>query len=967
MAAVRKVFLSSTGADLHAYREVAFVAIQKLDGWKCVRMEDFGARDWEVDTFCREQVRQCDLFVGIIGHRFGSGPNGSRQSYTQREYQAACEAGKPRLLYLAPDDFPIPANLLEPMPKIEAQAEFRSQLCGSGDRIVSRGFTSPDDLAKQIVIGIYNLDDEKRTTPDAAGYLNLLWEDTAYIDIRGLKVGNEAVHRFRIDELYTPLTTVLAPAKGQRKGHDETPLEQRTAPLQKALENRCVVLVGDPGAGKTTFLRRIAFAACETLLGKNPLAAAEMLPSKSCPFPLLVRAASLAAHIAKDRRNAGCPADADSPEWLIHYLESASRGKNHALDASFFREQLDHGVLLLLDGLDEVAGEAARNAIARLLELSARAYPDARIVATSRPPAYGGQAVIPGFATIQIGPLDDDAVAAFVGKWCGALYRAEEKASEHQQELLDEIRSRPDIEVMAVNPVMLTAIASLHWNRTRLPDQRAELYESVLVWLAQQREEKRKDLREPEAARMPAKQCLSHMEHLAYTMHSEPKGKLVEITRHAAARILAPRFRNVPEDERPAAAVEFLKEEETDSGILVSRGDKLRYWHLTFQEYLTARALVWREADRLRLLFEENKLYSPDWRETVLLLAGALCKQDPERVDDLLGEMLNRLGPNPGLAERARCVGLIGRILQDLRSWDYKVTDARYQENLDHLLPVFDARAAREIDFATRLEAADALGQAGDPRLGQDNWVRVEGGWFWMGAQDKDPQGKNYDKEASGAESPVHRVEVPPFLLGRYPVTVSEYERFVAAGGYRNEDLWTEGGYGQLKEPGHWRRQLRYSNRPVVEVSWNEAAAYCKWAKGRLPTEAEWECAARCGRGGVRYPWGDEKPDEHRANYLETGSRSTTPVGLYPEGATPNGIHDLAGNVWEWVQDWWGDYSGTQAVNPKGPDTGDGRVLRGGAWLSLAWYLRVSYRLRYQPGYRDGNLGFRCVREVTSL
>ena len=127
-----------------------------------------------------------------------------------------------------------------------------------------------------------------------------MWEDTAYIDIRGLRVSNEAVHRFRIDELYTPLTTVSAPE--ERKAG-----EQRTVPLQLALENRCVVLVGDPGAGKSTFLRRIAFAACETLLGKNPLAATELLLSQSCPFPLLVRAASLSSHILKERRTGGCP------------------------------------------------------------------------------------------------------------------------------------------------------------------------------------------------------------------------------------------------------------------------------------------------------------------------------------------------------------------------------------------------------------------------------------------------------------------------------------------------------------------------------------------------------------------------------------------------------------------------------------------------------------------------------------
>src|SRR5260370_41731748 len=110
-------------------------------------MEDFGARDWDVDPFCRDRVKGCDRFVGIIGHRFGDGPKGSKDSYTQREYQAAVVAKKSRLLFLAPDDFPIAANLLEQMWKIKAQAKLRQELRDSKDRLPSR-LTTPDDLAK---------------------------------------------------------------------------------------------------------------------------------------------------------------------------------------------------------------------------------------------------------------------------------------------------------------------------------------------------------------------------------------------------------------------------------------------------------------------------------------------------------------------------------------------------------------------------------------------------------------------------------------------------------------------------------------------------------------------------------------------------------------------------------------------------------------------------------------------------
>jgi formylglycine-generating enzyme required for sulfatase activity len=308
-------------------------------------------------------------------------------------------------------------------------------------------------------------------------------------------------------------------------------------------------------------------------------------------------------------------------------------------------------------------------------------------------------------------------------------------------------------------------------------------------------------------------------------------------------------------------------------------------------------------------------------------------------------------------------VGLIGSALRDLKSWGYRLTDPRYQENLDRSLAIFDAREARKLDFATRLEAADAIGQAGDPRLDLNDpayWVRVEGGQFWMGAQAADPKGRNYDPDARRNESPVHKEKVWPFAMGRYPVTVFNYLQFVEAGGYGQEKYWTAGGYGEYSEPGNWQRQLRYPNRPVVDVSWFEAVAYCVWADGRLPIEAEWECAARGGREGVRYPWGDEVPDEFRANVDVDVMFHPTPVGLYPERATPRGIRDLASNCSEWVADWSRENHENQA------QLGKRRAVRGGPryWTGGVWYLRVWLPGMYQPGGRDDSLGFRCIRDL---
>jgi tetratricopeptide (TPR) repeat protein len=155
---IRTVFLSSTARDLAPYRETVYQAIRNLDGYHCVRMEDFGARAWAADDFCRARVKECDLFVGIVGHLHGSCPVGSKRSYTEREYEAAVDAGKPCLMFLAPEDFPLPANLIEPDKKRRKQRAFRewvSQAC------VHDTFTSPGDLAQRVLLAIHNWEQDQ--------------------------------------------------------------------------------------------------------------------------------------------------------------------------------------------------------------------------------------------------------------------------------------------------------------------------------------------------------------------------------------------------------------------------------------------------------------------------------------------------------------------------------------------------------------------------------------------------------------------------------------------------------------------------------------------------------------------------------------------------------------------------------------------------------------------------------------
>jgi len=226
--------------------------------------------------------------------------------------------------------------------------------------------------------------------------------------------------------------------------------------------------------------------------------------------------------------------------------------------------------------------------------------------------------------------------------------------------------------------------------------------------------------------------------------------------------------------------------------------------------------------------------------------------------------------------------------------------------------------------------------------IGKDGaeMVLIPAGEFSMGSNDY------------GDEKPVHTVYLDAFYIDRYEVTNAQYKKFMDATGHKAPAFWSDSKYNA-------------PNHPVVGVSWNDAKAYAEWAGERLPTEAEWEKAARGGLVGKKYPWGDNITHDD-ANYDGTGGKDvwehTSPVGSF----APNGygLYDMAGNAWEWCADWYdsGCYAKSPSRNPTGPDSGSSRVLRGGSWgYGGTDSLRVAYRGFDDPAYMFGFVGFRCA------
>ncbi len=203
-------------------------------------------------------------------------------------------------------------------------------------------------------------------------------------------------------------------------------------------------------------------------------------------------------------------------------------------------------------------------------------------------------------------------------------------------------------------------------------------------------------------------------------------------------------------------------------------------------------------------------------------------------------------------------------------------------------------------------------------------------------------------------ERPIRQIYLNAFYMDKFEVTVGQYARYLEVTG--------------MEEPPDWSimNQPQHQRRPVVNVSWEDAVNYCKWAGKRLPTEAEWEKSAR-GTDGRIYPWGNEAPTRLHANYGRKDwddHLALTPVGSFEAGKSPYGIYDMAGNAWEWVFDWYDhdSYVTSPEKNPIGPAKGDQKVVRGGSWLYVSEFLRSAHRFNAQPMNRHFGYGFRCSK-----
>ena len=808
-----------------------------------------------------------------------------------------------------------------------------------------------------------------------ASWLESLLDRTGTLEIRGIGSGlgrQQEAGKYPIEQLYTPLRS----QGGLDDQQTQTREEQKSVSLAKLLpKHRRLLIEGQPGAGKTTFLKLVAAMLTKDLLKiVHPEGGSwqeqHLGMQDAARYPLFLRLSELALLLAVDQK----PVPADDHRRLLDLLAGSPNAATDVAWHNHWDNLLQEGrAIVLLDGLDEVADEGLRKRVILIVHDAVRNWKNCPIIVTSRPFGVGQMKGL-DFQHVRIDPFGDDEISTFIDRWSAALHtpfdpgRISPVAANHQEILLQAIMNKPAIRELAANPVMLTCLCVVHWHEGKLPEGLARVYQAVMRWLLAARSEMRKKAGYEDHFAKKAFSALA----LAMMLGNKNKKQVLFNPQEGAEAVETQVQRHFPDKsskpERVELGRQWLAFECLGSGIVEEVGEqRLKFWHLTFQEYLAAQALAWQGdgdkpgEDYWPLI--QDKLDDPQWQETVALLPGTLFDEGGDlRVDALLRRVLallpsttrrgvdNLLSRVPGMRIKnplvmdAGIAGTMGRLLEPMSAYQYKPPEeiqSTYTQVRDRALDVFTLKGAKQVPIHTRIDAAEALGWAGDPRL-----------------------------------QTLHLIEVPEtggWSLGKYPVTVAEYQAFVDQDGYQEQRWWDAAGWQQReqeewKSPGGWDSQSLHPNRPVTDVSWFEAMAYCRWLSDRegrlirLSDEALWEKAATSSKR--KYPWGDAQPTPELANFGKNVG-FPTPVGLYPAGNGPYGHCDLVGNVWEWQRNVYYEEDNVAKDAPIDQviTDNDKLVMRGGCWANSAKSLhlnnRVKIRARISDEDRFSSAGFR--------
>ena len=856
---------------------------------------------------------------------------------------------------------------------------------------------------------------------------------TAYLealskDLAGLKLGEidtspdtSRKQPLQLADVYVPLNAELHIPKDRSLEswldviHDRRqwkepaePRETRPVAMLEALAaHRKLAVLGKPGSGKSTFGASVLLALAQARLGHDE--AIKRLGegwSHGLPLPVRITLRKFAANLPTGKEPARA---ADLWSSIGAELQAS-----HPLLADSTMHEVRRmagstGALILLDGLDECGDANKRERVmAAVNELMNHAGDQCRFVLTARPYAWPA-GPDPILGVYQLADLVESQINQFITAWYAASAKQHWFSTGDADAKRDELLASwqgSGLGELAGNPLLLTLMATLHSNTTRLPEDRADLYDQS-VDLLMQRWNRRSGadnalLDTLEKPTLTLAHLRGVVEKLAFESHQDNIG--VEGAADIGEGKLRRAFSTLLDGSHDKAGV-VVRYIEERAGLLLGLGEKdgepqFSFPHRTFQEYLAACHLAGMEqfANKCRELARTD----PSHWQVVLPLAARIAK--PERGTGAADGLVYRTSVQerrktrqPELADWY-CAKLAGAMLQEIgpTGEEYQPIRQRVAGWLAAALPVHPDQGG--LSAPLRAQCGDNLAALGDPRFdpsrlylpAEDDWgfVRIPSDpAFCIGTRRQD---LNKVQEATGSDAIDYEIndEATPteeFYIARYPVTVAQFRAFVETTEFKL------GNEKALHDP---------ESRPVRYVSWHEALAYCDWLNDALiksppapllqrgestasllsliqsgqwritlPSELEWEKAARGGLAGAVFPW-DDMPDRNRANYRESNIGDTSPVGCFPPNAY--GLYDMVGNVWEWTRSLWGKdlfepefgYP-YQSDDPKREDLRVGndmlRVVRGGSWNDDRDFARCAVRGRYRPAYRDLDLGFRVV------
>ena len=790
-------------------------------------------------------------------------------------------------------------------------------------------------------------------------YLQYLHDRYRYLDLKGMGVADRVALKLPLMDLFVPLKARIELPEGET-WHRGAKLAGREVPEEEVVklglrqsepkpvgdlvrEHEGLIVLGDPGSGKTTFLKSLAVALAEGRIDEIGLGPR---------MPILVPLSAYANRLEKE--------DVRLDDFIGEYVHNL--GCDAAVLA-MLKEDLKAGrALLLLDGLDEVRSLSLRQTVVRRVVdfFTFHRRAGNKFVMTSRIVGYREvRTLAEGLTECTLVDLDDEEVRVFVKKWTSALERqaqgetrvAEADAERERRDLLTAIEGNPGVRRLAANPLLLTILALMKRQGVSLPERRVELYDLYMKTLLSSWNRAR-GLDRPPQRDLDVVETVRVLAPLALWMHEVDPG-LGLVKREELHRQLLEIFGERGDEDPEQRSRLFLADVREYAGLLLERGPaEYGFIHLTFEEYLAAVAIALdAQGNSAKIVAKVvEHLSDAAWREVSLLLVGyvGLIQQldavASSVVEDLVEE---RPGP-PGEA-----VVLAGAAVLDVGTSG--VLPRVRRSVIDALVSTMqDASVLTPL----RRQAGLYLGRLGWRPGDMDVFFEVPPGSFLYGEE----------KELREIKQ--------RFWIAKYPVTNFQFAKFVDDDGYSCREFWSEVGWqwkkngnrtGPAESDSDWANPIF----PRAGVSWYEAEAYCRWLtatatsfeiqgelrlpekiqfQARLPSQIEWERASRGTQGHI-FPWGD-KFHADRVNTSGNGIGGKTAVCTYPSGVSSIGAWDMAGNIHEWTM------SKTAAARTY--------VVCGGCcyWPSSA--ARCSARASYDPGFFHAIVGFRVILSLAN-